>query len=34
MDTYFDYKDVDEEKKVKHAITRLREHATQWWDEP
>jgi hypothetical protein len=33
MDKYFDYEDVDEEKKVKHAITRLKGHATLWWDE-
>jgi hypothetical protein len=33
MDKYFDYEDVDEEKKVRHAITRLKGHATLWWDE-
>jgi hypothetical protein len=33
MDKYFDYEDVDEEKKVKHTITRLKGHATLWWDE-
>jgi DNA-binding transcriptional regulator WhiA len=32
MDKYFDYEDVNEEKKVKHAVTRLRGHATLWWD--
>jgi hypothetical protein len=33
MDKYFDYEDVDEEKKVRHVVTRLKGHATQWWDE-
>jgi hypothetical protein len=31
--TYFDYEDVEEEKKVKHAVTRLKGHAALWWDE-
>jgi len=30
---YFDYEDVDEEKKVKYVVTRLKGHATLWWDE-
>jgi hypothetical protein len=33
MDKYFDYEEVDEENKVKHAVTRLKGHATLWWDE-
>jgi hypothetical protein len=33
LDTYFDNEDVEEDKKVKHAFTRLRGHATLWWDE-
>ena len=33
MDRHFDYEDVDEEKKVKQAVTRLKGHATLWWDE-
>jgi hypothetical protein len=33
MDKYFDYEDDDEENKVKHDITRLKGHATLWWDE-
>jgi hypothetical protein len=33
LDKYFDYEDVDEDKKVKHVITRLKGHATPWWDE-
>jgi hypothetical protein len=27
LDIYFDYKDVKEDKKVKHAVTRLKWHA-------
>jgi hypothetical protein len=30
---YFDYEDVEEDKKFKHVVTRLKGHATLWWDE-
>jgi hypothetical protein len=33
LDTYFYYEDFEEDKKVKHAVTRLKGHATLWWDE-
>jgi hypothetical protein len=33
LDTYFNYEDVKEEKKVKHVVTRLKGHAALWWDE-
>jgi hypothetical protein len=33
LDTYFDYEDVEEDKKAKHVVTRLKGHATLWWDE-
>jgi hypothetical protein len=33
MDKYFDYEYVDEEKKVNHVVTRLKVHASLWWDE-
>jgi hypothetical protein len=33
MDKYFDYEDIEEENMVKHAVTRLKGHATLWWDE-
>jgi hypothetical protein len=33
LDTYFDYEDVEEEKKVKHVVTRLKGHEALWWDE-
>jgi hypothetical protein len=32
MDKHYDYEDVDEERKVKQAITRIKGHATLWWD--
>jgi hypothetical protein len=30
MDNYFEYEDVNEEKKVKHAITILKGHGMLW----
>jgi hypothetical protein len=33
LDKYFNYEDVEEDKKVKHVVTRLKGHATLWWDE-
>jgi hypothetical protein len=33
LDTYFDYEDIEEDKKVKHAVTKLKGHAALWWDE-
>jgi len=34
LDKYFDYeKETDNKKKVKFAFTRLKGHATIWWDE-
>jgi hypothetical protein len=33
LDKYFDYEDVEEDKKVKHDVTRIKGHATLWWDE-
>jgi hypothetical protein len=33
LDTYFDYEDIKEDKKARHAITRLKGHASLWWDE-
>jgi hypothetical protein len=32
MDKYFDYKDIEEDKMVKHAVTILKGHAALWWD--
>jgi hypothetical protein len=33
MDNYFDYEDVDEGRKVRHVVTRLKGHVALWWDE-
>ena len=33
LDTYFDYEDIEEDKKVRHVVTCLKGHATLWWDE-
>jgi hypothetical protein len=33
LDKYFYYEDIEEDKKVKHVVTRLKGHASLWWDE-
>jgi DNA-binding transcriptional MerR regulator len=33
MDKYFDYEDVDGEKRVRHVVTRIKGHTTLWSDE-
>jgi hypothetical protein len=33
LDKYFDYEYIEEDKKVKHAVTGLKGHATLWLDE-
>jgi hypothetical protein len=33
LDTYFNYEHVEEDKKVKHAVTCLKGHEALWWDE-
>jgi hypothetical protein len=33
LDTYFDYEYVEEDKKFRHVVMRLKGHATLWWDE-
>ena len=32
MDKFFDYDETDDEKKVKFAVTRLKGHASLWWN--
>ena len=32
LDRYFDYEYIEEEKKVKLDVTRLKGHAALWWD--
>jgi hypothetical protein len=31
--THFDYEDVEDDKKFKHVVTRLKGHEALWWDE-
>jgi hypothetical protein len=33
LDTYFDYEDIEEDKKLKHVVTKLKGHAALWCDE-
>jgi len=33
MDKYFDYEDVDVEKKVRLDVNRLKGNEALWWDE-
>jgi hypothetical protein len=33
LDKYFDYEDIEEDRKFKHVVTRLKVHTTLWWDE-
>jgi hypothetical protein len=33
LDKYFNYEDVEEDKKVKHSVTRLKGHVTLCWEE-
>jgi len=32
LEKYFDYEEIDDDKKVKCVMTKLRGHATLWWD--
>lgn len=32
LERYFDYDNVEEDKKVKLVVTRLKGHAALWWD--
>jgi hypothetical protein len=33
LETYFDYEEIEEDKKFKHVVTHLKGHAALWWDE-
>jgi hypothetical protein len=30
---YFNYEEIDDEKKVNHVVTILKGHVVLWWDE-
>jgi hypothetical protein len=33
MDKYFDFEEIEDKKKVRFAVTKLKRHASIWWDE-
>jgi hypothetical protein len=33
LNTYFDYEDIKEDKKVRHVVMKLKGHAALWWDD-
>jgi hypothetical protein len=33
LENYFEYEEIHDEKKVRHVVTRLKGHATLWWDK-
>jgi hypothetical protein len=33
LDTYFNYEYIEEDKKVRHVVMRLKGHPALWWDE-
>jgi hypothetical protein len=33
LDTFLDYEDIEEDKKVRNVVTKLKGHAALWWDE-
>jgi hypothetical protein len=33
MEKYFYYEYVDGEKRVRHVVTKIKGHASLWWDE-
>ena len=32
LDNYFDFDEVEEDKRVKLVVTRLKGHTSLWWD--
>ena len=32
LDKYFEFDEVEEDKRVRLAVTRLKGHASLWWD--
>jgi len=32
MEKFFDYEEIEDEKKVKFVVTKLKDHAALWWD--
>ena len=32
LDKYFEYEEINEDKRIRFAVTKLKGHATLWWD--
>ena len=32
LSKYFDFEEIEDKKKVRYAVTRLKGHAAIWWD--
>ena len=32
MEKFFDHKEMEKEQKVKFVVTKLKRHASLWWD--
>ena len=32
MEKFFDYEEMEEERKVKFVVTKLKRHVALWWD--
>ena len=33
LNKYFDFEEIEDKKKVRYETTRMKGHATIWWDE-
>ena len=33
LSKYFDFEEIEDKKKVRYAVTRLKRRAAIWWDE-
>ena len=33
LNKYFDFEEIEDKNKVRYAVTKLKGHATIWWDE-
>ena len=32
LDKYFEYEEISKDKKIRFVVTKLKGHATLWWD--
>ena len=33
LNKYFDFEEIEDKKKVRYVTTKIKGHATIWWDE-